>query len=43
MLELDRWQDLALRERYPRLQNLSSAILVRRTIEEAELAIKLES
>ena len=41
-LQQDRWQDLALVERFPRLQNLSNAVLVRRTVGEAELAIKLE-
>lgn len=42
LMQPDRWQDLALRERFPRLQNLSFAILAKRTVEEAELAIKLE-
>ena len=36
------WAAMALRERYPVLRDLTKSIRARRTVEEAELAIKLE-
>ncbi|KAL3919006.1 MAG: hypothetical protein SGPRY_005790 [Prymnesium sp.] len=41
-MQQEMWESLALQQRYPRLQNLSAAVVTRRTVEEAELAIKLE-
>lgn len=37
------WDRLALCERYPRLRDIAASIRVRRTVEEAELAIQLEA
>lgn len=42
-LQDEGWEQLALRQRYPRLRDIVASIGVRRTIEEAELAIQLES
>ena len=39
----EQWVALAMRERYPILRDISLSIETRRTIEEAELALKLES
>ena len=38
----EQWVALAMRERYPILRDISSSILTRRTLEEAELALKVE-
>merc|ERR1719247_3351817 len=38
----EQWVSLAMRERYPILRDISASIRTRRTVEEAELALKLE-
>ena len=39
----EQWVGLAMRERYPILRDISASIRTRRTVEEAELALKLEA
>ena len=38
----EQWVGLAMRERYPILRDISASIRTRRTVEESELALKLE-
>ena len=38
----EQWVALAMRERYPTLRDISASIRARRTVEEAELALKVE-
>jgi len=40
--EPEQWVALAMRERYPILRDISASIRAKRTIEEAELALKIE-
>lgn len=40
--EPEAWVALAMRERYPVLRDISCSIRTRRTVDEAELALKLE-
>jgi len=39
----EQWVGLAMRERYPILRDISASIRTRRTVEESELALKLEA